>query len=246
MNARRWMDLYDVTSEDLARYCVHARSNAGKNPRAVMRDPITVEDHQASRMIVDPYHILDCCLETDVAGAVIITTAERARNLEEAPCAGLRRHQEHGAQGGHHRHRLPGQMMPRLLDAAGIELKDIDVYEPYDNFSDTPYPGTGGDRLLRQGRRKRFHQERSHKPGRGACLITTHGGLMNEGYVHGFNNAMEAVQQLRGDAEDLCPNWREGEHTLRPHHLPSGAQTPRPPCSRRRAEVGALSSQRDP
>ena len=77
LEARRWMDLYGVTSEDLGRYCVHARSNAVKNPRAVMRDPITLEDHQNSRMIVDPYHILDCCLETDVAGAVIITTAER-------------------------------------------------------------------------------------------------------------------------------------------------------------------------
>ena len=43
--------------------------------------------------------------------------------------------------------------------------------------------------------------------------MTTHGGLMNEGYVHGFNSGMEAIQQLRGDAEDLCPNWREGEHT---------------------------------
>ena len=211
MNARRWMDLYGVTSEDLARYCVHARSNAVKNPRAIMRDPITVEDHQSSRMIVDPYHILDCCLETDVAGAVIITTAERARDLKKRPVLVSAAIKNEAPKKDIIDTGYPG-MMPRLLDAAGIELKDIDVYEPYDNFSDTPIRALEEMGYCKRGEGKDFIRD-----GRisldGELPMTTHGGLMNEGYVHGFNSGMEAIQQLRGDAEDLCPNWREGEHT---------------------------------
>ena len=75
--ARRYMDLFGVTSVDLAHFAVNARSNAVKNPRAMMRQPITVEDHQHSPMIADPYHLLDCCLETDVACALIVTSTAR-------------------------------------------------------------------------------------------------------------------------------------------------------------------------
>ena len=211
LEARRWMDLYGVTSEDLGRYCVHARSNAVKNPRAVMRDPITLEDHQNSRMIVDPYHILDCCLETDVAGAVIITTAERARDLKKRPVLVSAAISSQTPRNDLIDTGFP-QLMPRLLDAAGMELKDIDIYEPYDNFSDSPLRAVEDIGYCKRGEGKDFIRD-----GRisldGELPMTTHGGLMNEGYVHGFNNGMEAIQQLRGDAEDLCPNWREGEHT---------------------------------
>ncbi len=211
LEARRWMDLYGVTSEDLGRYCVHARSNAAKNPRAVMRDLITLEDHQNSRMIVDPYHILDCCLETDVAGAVIITTPERARDLRKRPVLVSAAISSQTPRSDLIDTGFP-QLMPRLLDAAGMELKDIDIYEPYDNFSDSPLRAVEDIGYCKRGEGKDFILG-----GRisldGELPMTTHGGLMNEGYVHGFNNGMEAVQQLRGDAEDLCPNWREGEHT---------------------------------
>ena len=162
-------------------------------------------------MIVDPYHILDCCLETDVAGAVIITTAERARDLKKRPVLVSAAIKSMAPKEDIIDTGFP-QMMPRLLDAAGIELKDIDVYEPYDNFSDTPIRALEEIGYCKRGEGKDFILG-----GRisldGELPMTTHGGLMNEGYVHGFNNAMEAVQQLRGDAEDLCPNWREGEHT---------------------------------
>ena len=211
MQARRWMDLYGVTSADLGKYCVHARSNATKNPRAIMRDPITVEDHQSSRMIVDPYHILDCCLETDVAGAAIITTPERARDLRKHPVLISATISSQAPKQDIIDTGFP-RMMPRLLEAAGMELKDIDIYEPYDNFSDSPLRALEEIGYCKRGEGKDFILN-----GRisldGELPMTTHGGLMNEGYVHGFNNGMEAVQQLRGDAEDLCPNWREGEHT---------------------------------
>jgi len=160
---------------------------------------------------VDPYHILDCCLETDVAGAVIITTPERARDLKKRPVLVSAAIHSQAPKVDIIDSGFP-RMMPRLLDAAGIELKDIDIYEPYDNFSDTPIRALEEMGYCKRGEGKDFILD-----GRisldGQLPMTTHGGLMNEGYVHGFNSGMEAVQQLQGVAEDLCPNWHEGEHT---------------------------------
>ena len=80
LGARRHMALYGTTSEQLGWVAVNGRRNAARNPAAVMRDPITIEDHQASRMIVDPLHLLDCCLISDGGVAIIVTTTERARD----------------------------------------------------------------------------------------------------------------------------------------------------------------------
>ena len=211
MEAQRWMELYGVESSDLANFCVNARSNAAKNPRAIMREPITVDDHQNSRMIVHPYHLLDCCLETDVACAMIVTTAERARDLKKTPVlisagiGGSGRRPEILDTGFSH-------VSERLLAAANVGLEDIDVYEAYDNFTDNPMRALEGVGFCKPGESKDFI-----KGGRialdGELPMQTHGGLMNEGYAHGINNITEAAQQLRGDAEDLCPNWQNGEHT---------------------------------
>lgn len=209
--ARRYMDLYGVTSEDFASFVINARNNAMNNPRAIMRKPLTVEDHQNSRIIVDPYHLLDCCLETDVACAMIVTTAERTRGLRKRPVlisAGI---------GGSSP--TPDIMDtglvhigPRLLQAAGIELNAIDIFAGYDNFTDCPMRMMEDMGWCKRGEAKDFI-----KDGRisldGEIPVSTQGGLMNEGYCHGLNNALEAVQQLRDEAEDLCPNWQNGEHT---------------------------------
>ena len=211
MEAQRWMDLYGVHSSDLANFCVNARSNAVKNPRATMREPISVDDHQNSRMIVHPYHLLDCCLETDVACAMIVTTAERAKDLKKTPVlisagiGGLSRRPDITDNG------FP-RISPRLMEAAGTQLSDMDFYEAYDNFTDNPMRAIEGMGFCKFGEVKDFI-----KDGRialdGELPMQTHGGLMNEGYAHGINNITEAVQQLRWDAEDLCPNWQNAEHT---------------------------------
>ena len=195
----------------LGAWAVNSRGNAAKNPRATMRTPITLEDHQNSRLIVDPYHLLDCCLETDVAVALIIARAEEARDLRKRPVlisAGI---------GGappvaeiiDTGMRVNG---PRLLQAAGIELRDVDTFHPYDNFSDCGlrlledmgWCGRGeGGAFLRDGRGSLD----------GEIAVSTQGGLLSEGYAHGLNNLLEAAQQLRGEAEDLCPDWQTGRHT---------------------------------
>jgi len=210
--ARRYMDLYGVTSRDFAEWAVNSRSNAVKNPRATMRKPITIEDHQNSRLIADPYRLLDCCQETDVACAMIVTTAERARELRENRVL-----ISAGIGGGSNP--MPDIMDtsmihlgPQLLRAADIELSDIDLFEGYDAFTDLPMRMIEDMGWCKRGEAKDFI-----KDGRigldGELPSSTHGGLINEGYCHGFNNVLEAVQQVRGEAEDLCPDWRNGVHT---------------------------------
>ena len=182
-----------------------------KNPRAIMRKPITVEDHQNSPFISEPYHLLDCCLETDVACAVIVTTAERARDLAQ-PVVSIS-----SGSGGH---RSSSELVdtglielgPRLLADAGISLSDIDIFEAYDNFTDMPFRLLEDMGWCGRGEAKDFVSDGSMALD-GDLPMNTHGGLINEGYCHGFNNVLEAVQQLRNQAEDLCPNWQHGEHT---------------------------------
>lgn len=211
LQASRWMGLYDVKSEDLGHFAVNARSNAAKNPRATMRDPITVEDHQNSRWIVNPYHLLDCCLETDVAVALILTTKERARALKKTPIL------ISGGVGGPSPFEDMSDtgfkyMREKLFNAAGITLRDIDIALLYDNFTDCPMRMIEDIGWCQKGEAKDFVKTDAITLD-GSIPMQTQGGLMNEGYCHGLNNALEALQQLWGEAEDLCPNWANGEHT---------------------------------
>ena len=209
--ARRYLELYGVTSADLGRWAARSRSNAIANPRAIMRKPITVEDHQSSPLIAEPYHLLDCCLETDVGCAVIVTTAERARDLRARPVL-----VSAGSGGRRPQDEIMDTAMltlgPRLLAAAGVERGDIDLFEAYDAFTDLPMRLLEDMGWCGRGEAKDFAAE-----GRtaldGEVPMNTHGGLINEGYCHGFNNVLEAVQQLRWEAEDLCPDWAGGKHT---------------------------------
>ncbi len=142
MAARRHMERYGTTSQQLAEVAVAQRAWAAHNPRAQMRDPITVADHQASRMIAEPFRLLDCCLVSNGGVAVIVTTAERAADLAAPPVHVLGWAQCH-----------PGRFLmrdddfglvtgaarsgPRALAMAGITLDDVDVVELYDCYTFT-------------------------------------------------------------------------------------------------------------
>jgi len=95
MGATRHMALYGTTSEQLGWVAVNGRRNASMNPDAVMRTPITIEDHQSSRWIVEPLHLFDCCLITDGGVAVLVTSPERARDLRQPPVSLLGMGQGH-------------------------------------------------------------------------------------------------------------------------------------------------------
>ncbi|MFG1702258.1 acetyl-CoA acetyltransferase [Nonomuraea sp. M3C6] len=206
MYARAHMLKYGTKAEHFGQLAVTQRSNAAKNPRAMMRTPITLDDYLASRWIAEPFRLLDCCLETDGACAVVVTTPEHARSLRRPPIL-----ISAAAWGGGTSH-LSGPstdptvtsaaaLAPRLYAQAGVGPGDIDVAEVYDCFTysvivqleDYGFCGKGeGGPYVASGATSLD----------GALPVNTHGGFLSEGYVHGMNHIAEAVSQLRGDAGD--------------------------------------------
>jgi acetyl-CoA acetyltransferase len=204
--AQRHMHQYGTTSEQMAEVAVALRGNAALNPAAHKQDPITVADVLASRVISTPLHMLDCAIVSDGAGALIVTTWDRARDLNQKPV-----HLIGAGVGMCHSHigeaREPvvtGAVLSgrQAFGAAGLTPTDVDVAELYDCFSITVLieledlgfcaKGEGGPFVM-NGRIRRD----------GALPITTHGGLMSFGHPGvggGLFHVLEAVCQLRGDA----------------------------------------------
>ncbi|MCH8948757.1 MAG: lipid-transfer protein, partial [Chloroflexi bacterium] len=205
--ARRYMHEYGVTSEQFARVSVSQRRHASRNPRAFFREPITVEDVMSSRLIADPLHLLDCSLETDGACAVIVTSAERARDLRQPPVyiAGA-------AQGMGPRHYMMNGLMykddpfdmPPLYAAkdvyasAGMEPNDVDVALLYDVFSPMVLWQLEAYGFCQRGEAGAFVEEGRIDWPDGELPVNTHGGSLSEAYVHGFNHVLEGVRQMRG------------------------------------------------
>jgi acetyl-CoA acetyltransferase len=212
--ARRYMLEYGATSEQFARVAVAQRRHAGANPRAFFRDPITVEDVLASRMIADPLHLLDCSLETDGACAAIVTSAERARDLRQPPAiiAGV-------AQGMGPRHYMMSGLihrddpfdMPPLYAArdvyamAGLGPQDIDVALFYDVFSPMVLWQLEAYGFCKRGEAGPFVEAGKIDAPHGELPVNTHGGSLSEAYIHGFNHVLEAVRQIRGTSTCQVP-----------------------------------------
>jgi len=203
------MARFGTTSLDFAHLAVTQRKHAMLNKKAVMRQPLTVEEHQASRWVVHPYRLLDCCIQTDGAVALIITTAERARDLRKAPVYIM------AALAGRTVSEIPWETngvraAPVLYGAAGITPADVDVAELYDPFTFMCMTHMEDFGLVPKGEVGAW--VRAGQNGfDGPCPVNTHGGLLSESYVQGLNHVIEAVQQLRpgGVCDDLC----EGPHT---------------------------------
>lgn len=203
--ARRHMELYGTTVEQFGEVAVACREHALLNDNAVMKKPITLEDHRNSRMIADPFRLLDCSLESDGGAAVVISAAERAADLRH------RRVYISGVAEGHPD--SPGSITqradmtslgiakaaPRAFRMAGVTHADIDVAEIYDCFTyavirqleDMGFCAKGEGGPFVQGGRLRL---------KGALPTNTHGGLLSQAHVWGLNHIVELVRQLRGDA----------------------------------------------
>lgn len=204
---RRYMHESGATSEDFARVAVAQRKNASRNPRAVFRDLIEVEDVLASRMIADPLHLLDCSLETDGACALVITSAERARDLKQPPAliSGI-------AQGMPPRHYMMNGLLyqedpfdlPSVYAArdvyrsAGMGPGDVDVALLYDVFSPMVLWQLEAYGFCQRGEGADFVRDGHIEWPGGELPVNTHGGSLSEAYVHGFNHVLEAVRQIRG------------------------------------------------
>ena len=209
MFATRYMHEYGATSEDFGRVSVAMRRHAASNPKAwFYQQPITLADHQASRWITTPLHLLDCCQESDGAQALVVTTVERARGLPNAPAVIAAAAQGAGADQhmmtSYYRQSLSG--LPemglvgrQLYGQAGIGPSDIQTAVLYDHF--TPFVLTQLEELgfCPRGEARHFVADGGIEIG-GRLPVNPHGGQLGEAYIHGVNGIAEAVRQVRGTA----------------------------------------------
>lgn len=217
-NAVRYMHEYGVTSADFGRAVVQMRAYAAENPAAWgYGNPITLDDHQSSRWIVEPcIHLLDCCQETDGSVALVLTSPERAADLPQVPVhvgtsstAGLF---EQEIASDHYRPDLSIMegsvaLAKRLFDDAGFSRDDIDVALVYDAFSPILLMQLEGLGFCGFGEAKDFIAEGAMALD-GRLPTNTNGGLIGEGYIHGLNLVLEGVRQLRGTAVNQVPGAR--------------------------------------
>jgi acetyl-CoA acetyltransferase len=181
--ARRHMHEFGTQPEQLGCIAVAMRKHAQRNPNAVMSGrPLTLEDYLASPMLADPYRLFDCCLETDGAAAVVVTTPERARDLGKEPVFIM------GAASGQ-----------PCFGQAGISPRDVDFAQIYDCFTFEVLQQLEEAGFCKRGEGGAFVEGGRIELG-GELPVNTHGGLLSEAHVLGMNHVVEAVRQLRGDA----------------------------------------------
>ena len=206
MQARRYMHEYGATSEDFGRVAVADRRHAATNPEAFFfGKPITLEDHQASRMIVDPLHLLDCCQETDGGQAFVIVSAERAADLDAVPAYVTAAAQGSGTDQfvmtSYYRDDIGipeiGVVGRELWRQSGLAPDDMPMAILYDHF--TPYVLMQLEELgfCARGEAKDFVKDGAIEVG-GRLPLNTHGGQLGEAYLQGMNGIAEAVRQVRG------------------------------------------------
>ncbi|GAA2418956.1 lipid-transfer protein [Actinomadura vinacea] len=217
MQARRYMHEYGATSEDFGRVAVAMRRHAATNPRAWFHGrPITLEEHQASRWIVDPLHLLDCCQESDGGVAIVVTSAERARDLPRPPVLISAAAQGTG----------PDQMMmftyytgdlaalpaignvgADLWRRSGLTPADVQTAILYDHF--TPFVLVQLEELgfCGRGEAREFVRDGGIELG-GRLPVNPNGGQLGEAYIHGMNGIAEGVRQVRGTSVNQVPDVR--------------------------------------
>jgi acetyl-CoA acetyltransferase len=207
MHAMRHMHEFGTTSEQLAEIAVGVREFAGLNPNAIYRDPITVDDVVNSRMIADPLHMLDCCSITDGGGALIMTTAERAKDLKQRPVFVL------GAAGAQTHWNISQQTDfttsagalagPIAFERAGVTHDDVDLLMFYDSFTITCLILLESLGFVPRGEGGPFVAEGHLKRG-GKWPLNTDGGGLSSCHpgMRGIFLLIESVRQLRGQAAE--------------------------------------------
>ena len=220
MSATRYMHEYGASSEDFGRYCVLARKYAANNPKAwFYQKPITLEDHQNSRWIVEPLRLLYCCQESDGGVALVIVSPERAKSLKQTPA--LIRAVAQGSCDDQHSMtsyyrnniaHLPEMKLvaDQLWAMAGLKTNDIQYATIYDHFSPYVFQQLEALGYCELGQAKGFIRE-GHLELDGSLPTNTHGGQLGEAYIHGVNGIAEAVRQIRGSS---CNQVKQVEHAI--------------------------------
>ena len=219
MTCMRHMRDYGTTSRQLGAIAVAHRRHATLNPKSIMKTPITIEDHQNSRWVSKPFHLLDCCQETDVACALIIVPREwaydlrhppvyimggTARTMGDLPVWNYSRERIHKVGGFYGRNRVFGM--------SGIQHKDVDFISCYDAFTFTTLVQLEAYGFCDVGEGGPF-VETGRLQIDGELPSNLSGGHLSEGYSHGIQMVIENVRQLRWRSDDYCPGSAEGKHT---------------------------------
>ena len=204
MAARRHFETYGTTSEHLGAIAVAQRGWAKDNPAAQFRTPLTLDEHQASRLIADPLHLLDCCLVSNGGAAVIVTSAQHARDLAQPPVDVLGWGQAHPGTLMHHDSAFglrTGAAVagPAALKMAGVTVHDVDLLELYDSYTYTVLITLEDYGFCQKGQGGDFVSDGTL--GRGGTLpCNTGGGQLSGYYLTGFTPVIEAVIQGRRQA----------------------------------------------
>lgn len=225
---RRHMHMYGTTSEQLGKIAVTFRKHANNNERAVMKDKeLTLEQHQSSRMIANPFRLFDCCMENDGACAVVVTTQERAQDLARAK--GRRPVEvvatEQGTPKGYSFGSFTNaniedsiyatggteQMADRLWKKADLKPEDVDVAQIYDHFTGSVLMQLEDFGFCKRGEGGDFVDSGALDVDSGSLPSNTSGGSLSEAYMHGLNHVLEGARSLWGES---CNNVENAEVCL--------------------------------
>lgn len=203
MAARRHMHEYGTKQEQFGHIAVACRKHAALNPNAQERNPITMDDYMQSPWICEPFRRLDICLISDGGGAVVVTSAERAKNLKKKPVYIMGFAEQHThktvANAVDHMTTIGAKRASeKLYKMAGISPKDVDVAQIYDCFTYTVLVQLEDYGFCEKGEGGSFVENGNIELG-GTLPINTHGGLLSQAHVDGMLHITEGVKQMRGD-----------------------------------------------
>jgi acetyl-CoA acetyltransferase len=232
--AQRHMHRYGTRREHFAEVVLSTRENAQRRPTALMRDPLTLEDYFAARLIAEPLCLYDFCLECDGAVAVVTVAADRAKDLRHPPVSITA-----SAHGGHGRwgQAITWMNMPdeyfassghrpvarRLYAMAGLGPADVDVALLYDHFSPMVILQLEDYGFCAVGEGGPFVADGTIRWPTGSLPVNTHGGNLSEAYIIGMTHVKEAVEQLRGEAVNQVAGARVALVTGGPASLPTSS-----------------------
>ena len=214
MRVRRFMHENNVGQGPMKAISLASYHHAQQNPRAVMYGrPLTPEDYDNSRWIVEPFHLFDCCMENDGAAAIILTTADRAKDLKNKPAYVLAAGQGIDFRQGAAAHNAPKyassgfeMAAKRLYDMAGVGPKDIDVCQAYENFTGAVMISLVEHGFCAPEECEEFMTLDNFKAPTGKLPLNTSGGNLAECYMHGLELVVEAARQVRGQSPNQVDN----------------------------------------
>ena len=199
--ARRHMFEYGTTREDFAQIAMAFREHAMRNPEAVMRKPMSLQDYMDARLIVDPFGLFDCSLVSDGAGAVIVTSMERARNLKSKPAVikgfGSYNNTKGWFLDDHMVSTSASESAQKAYAMAGVGPKDVDTAQIYDCFTYMVLTQLEDYGFCKKGEGGAFVRSGALKLN-GALPTNTSGGQLSEAHVEGMLQVVEGARQLQG------------------------------------------------